>query len=150
MTSPIYERSDVTSEEVTDYVETLLAIDSTKLDEESLKTNRIFASLYRLKHVQDKKLRSLMQVKAECEHERWLHYSGKANGKHYQEEPLNITVLKTDIEKYMAVDKKIVLVREAVATQDAICVLIEEAIKQVGRRGFEIKNAIEWKKLIKG
>lgn len=148
--TPIYEKQDVTAQEVVDYIETLLAIDSTKLDEESLKTNRIFSSLYRLKHVQDKKLRSLIQVKAECEHERWLRYSGKATARHYQEEPLNITVLKTDIEKYMSVDKKIVLVREAVSIQDAVCSLIEEAIKQVGRRGFEIKNAIEWKKLIKG
>ena len=149
MTTLVFERQDVTLPEVIEYVEGLLKTDITQLDHESLRSNQIFSCLYKLKHIQDKKLRALIQVKNECEHERWLRYSGKASARHYKDDPLPEAILKGDIEKHMTVDKKMVVAREAVAEQDAICCFIEASLKQAGHRGFEIKNALEWKKMMK-
>ncbi len=147
-TNVLYERTDIELGELIEYVDNLLSTDTSKLDVESLRGNRIFSNLQKLKHIQDKKLRGLMQVKAECEHKRWLHYSGKESGKHYKENPLPEAILKTDVEKYMAIDTKVVIVREAVKTQDAICLFIEEALKQASRRSFDIKNALAWQQMI--
>lgn len=138
---------DPSFDQLSEYIEELLYIDTTELGLESTKTSRIFKDLYKLLQVESKRLRDIIQVQEEVTMARRAYYGGKAPGHVYRAEPLNVTILKTEIESYLNIDAKVTEARGAVAEADLRVKMIEDSVRIGKQRVNEIRNALEWKRL---
>ena len=83
--------------------------------------------------------------------ERHSYYTGKAPAEVYAEEPFPYKVREKDaIQRYMEADDKLTKVDLKIRYYDATLKFLEEIIKTVSNRTYQIKNAIEWHKFQSG
>jgi hypothetical protein len=141
---------DSSYEEVETYVDGLLDINPDNLDAEALKAPRIFTKLNRIYVVRSRKLAELYTQLSKLEHARRRHFGGKGTAESYKKEPLNEAILKQDIDSYLNIDPLMIEMRSAVKEEDRIVKFLEDAKGQLRSRGFDIKNAIEYRKLMMG
>ena len=127
-----------------------LKINDTELDLESLKTPQLHNKY--LKHLNKFKL---LLSKSQIDYytlrkEKWEYYTGKAPQQVYAEKPFNLKILKTDIDKYMDADPELVKLKQKVEYIQTVIDFLDSTIKQISNRGFQIKNAIDWRKFTSG
>jgi hypothetical protein len=131
-------------------VHTDLKIDSEHLDTESLKNQEIKA-----KYLDVKSRYELLLFKAKGDYKRiyrdkWEYYGGKADAKIYVSKPFDIKVLKTDLSVYITSDQDVIDAENKIGYLETVVDYIKGVIKSVDNRGWDIKNAIEWKKFEAG
>ena len=127
-----------------------LKVDNEHLDTESLKNQEIKA-----KYLDIKSKYELLLFKAKGEYKRiyrdkWEYYGGKADAKVYVSKPFDIKVLKTDLNVYITSDEDIIDAENKIGYLETVVDYIKGVIKSVDNRGWDIKNAIEWKKFEAG
>ena len=127
-----------------------LKINDTELDLESLKTPQLHNQY--MKHLTKYKL---MLSRAETEYnmmkrEKWEYYTGKADASVYAEKPFDLKILRTDIDKYLDSDIDLQKQKQKVDYLDTVVEFLDRTIRQIGNRGFTIKNAIDWRKFTSG
>ena len=127
-----------------------LKVDDEHLDTESLKNQEIKA-----KYLDIKSKYELLLFKAKGEYKRiyrdkWEYYGGKADAKVYVSKPFDIKVLKTDLSVYITSDEDIINAENKIGYLETVVDYIKGVIKSVDNRGWDIKNAIEWKKFEAG
>ena len=140
----------MTLEELQQQVDRDFKLDDTELDTESTKI-----PLLHNKYLQHFNKFSLLLKKAEQDHkslirEKWEYYTGKAPQQVYAEKPFNLKILKTDIDKYMESDDELVKLKSKVEYIQTVIDFLDSTIKQISNRGFQIKNAIDWRKFTSG
>jgi hypothetical protein len=67
--------------------------------------------------------------------------------KEIQREPWRRTVLKQDIASYVDSDSEMIKLLTKISYQEEVVMLLEDIIKNINNRGFQIKNGIDWRKL---
>ena len=83
--------------------------------------------------------------------DRYLYYSGKAEPEVYEKDPFPYKVREKDvIQRYLDSDEKLSTIELKVEYYDTMISYLENIIKVVQNRTFQIKNAIEWQKFIRG
>ena len=83
--------------------------------------------------------------------ERYLYYSGKAEPDVYEKEPFPYKVREKDaIQRYLDSDERLSTIELKVEYYDTMISYIENIIKVVQNRTYQIKNAIEWQKFQAG
>ena len=97
----------------------------------------------------------LMLSRAETEYnimkkEKWEYYTGKADASVYAEKPFDLKILRTDIDKYLDSDIDLQKQKQKVDYLDTAVEFLDRTIRQIGNRGFTIKNAIDWRKFTSG
>ena len=127
-----------------------LKIDNEHLDTESLKNQEIKA-----KYLDIKSKDELLLFKAKGDYKRiyrdkWEYYGGKADAKVYVSKPFDIKVLKTDLSVYITSDEDVINAENKIGYLETVVDYIKGVIKSVDNRGWDIKNAIEWKKFEAG
>ena len=127
-----------------------LRIDDEHLDTESLKNQEIKA-----KYLDHKSRYELLLFKAKGDYkrlyrEKWEYYGGKADAKIYATKPFDLRVLKTDLGVYISADDEIIDAENKIGYLETVIDYIKGVIKSVDNRGWDIKNAIEWKKFEAG
>src|SRR6056300_594187 len=127
-----------------------LKINDTELDLESLKTPQLHNQY--MKHLTKYKL---MLSRAETEYsvlkkEKWEYYTGKADASVYAEKPFDLKILRTDIDKYLDSDMDLQKAKQKVDYLNTTVDFLDRTIRQIGNRGFTIKNAIDWRKFTSG
>ena len=127
-----------------------LKIDDTELDIESLNSPIIHAKY--LKHYSTY---SLMLTKAQSEYnqlykKKWVFYTGKADPEEYKETNFELKVLRQDVGTFIEADEEIIKQTQKVSYLKTVCNYLENTLKQVNNRGFQIKNAIDWKRFTEG
>jgi len=127
-----------------------LKVDNEHLDTESLKNQEIKA-----KYLDHKSRYELLLFKAKGDYKRmyrdkWEYYGGKADAKIYATKPFDLKVLKTDLAVYITSDEEIINAENKVGYLETVVDYIKGVIKSVDNRGWDIKNAIEWKKFEAG
>ena len=137
-------------EELQNEVDKDLKIDDTELDVESLNTP-ILHSKY-LKHFSTY---SLMLKKAEGEYSqlyksKWLFYTGKADPEEYKNSDFQLKVLRQDVSTFIDADEDILKLSQKVSYLKVVCSYLENTLRQINNRGFQIKNAIDWKRFTEG
>ena len=137
-------------EQLQDLADKKLKINDTELDLESLKTPQLHNEF--LKHLTNYKL---MLSRAETEYnilkkEKWEYYTGKADASVYAEKPFNLKLLKTDVDKYLEADPELAKYKQKVDYIQTVVDFLDRTIKQISNRGFQIKNAIDWRKFTSG
>ena len=127
-----------------------LKVNDEHLDTESLKNQEIKA-----KYLEYKSKFELLLFKAKGDYkrlyrEKWEYYGGKADAKIYASKPFDLKVLKTDLGVYISADEEIIDAENKIGYLETVVDYIKGVIKSIDNRGWDIKNAIEWKKFEAG
>ena len=134
-------------------VEVDLKINETELDTESLRTPQLHSKY--LNFLSDEKL---VLSKLESEYKvtkkyRWLYYTGKLSEEELEElewEPFQLSVLKTDIDKFMDSDDDIQAIYNRIQYRKTVVDYLDNIIKVISNRQWTIRSAIAWLKFTNG
>ena len=127
-----------------------LKVNDEKLDTEALKNQELYA-----KYPDHKSRFELLLHKAKGDYkklyrEKWEYYGGKADAKVYVTKPFDLKVLKSDLSVYIESDDEIIQCEHKVAYLETVVKYIDGVLKSINSRGWDIKNAIDWKKFEAG
>jgi hypothetical protein len=126
-------------------------IDPDNLHDESLKIPQLHSKYYTLYNTM-----SLLREKARDTYnkvrlERYNYYTGKAPAEVYVEEPFPYKVREKDaIQRHMDADERLNKIDMKIRYYDVMLKFLEEVIKCISNRTFQIKNALEWHKFTAG
>lgn len=140
-------------ESLRDMVEKDVKIDETDLNSESLRTPQLhnkYLVLYQNSQLQLEKLEFEEKI---LKRDKWLYYSGKMGEddlNRHKWEPFEYTILKTDIPMFIDSDSDMQKIRAKISLQKTMTNYLEEVIKIVVGRQWNIKSAIEWIKFTQG
>ena len=120
------------------------------LDSESLKNQKI-----KVKYLEHKTRFQLLLQQANGDYQRmyrekWEYYGGKAEAKVYVAKPFDLKVLKNDLAMYISSDEEVIELMDKIGYLEIVIKYIDGVIKSIDNRGWDIKNAIEWKKFEAG
>ncbi|BAU39965.1 hypothetical protein [Ralstonia phage RSP15] len=128
----------------------MFIVDQTNIEGSSAENVRIFTVLQKLWSIHSRKLKKLHTDVKKVEMQRTRHYLGKLPRSHYDKDPLPEAILKSDVEKYVAIDDIVIEIRTLYQEQEAIVTLIEEAKKMLNQRGWDIRAIIDLRKMQAG
>ena len=126
-------------------------IDPDNLHDESLKIPQLHSKYYTIYNTI-----TLMREKARSQYskvrlERYNYYTGKASAEVYVEEPFPYKVREKDaIQRHLEADDKMNKVDMKIKYYDIMLKFLEEVIRAVSNRTYQIKNEIEWNKFQAG
>ena len=126
-------------------------IDPDNLHNESLKIPQLHSKYYTIYNtvtlMREKARSSYSRVKLE----RHNFYTGKAPAEVYAEEPFPYKVREKDaIQRHMEADEKLSKIDMKIRYYDVTLKFLEEIIRNISGRTYQIKNAIEWQKFQAG
>ena len=126
-------------------------IDADNLHDESLKIPQLHSKYYTIYNtttlLREKAKDSFNRVKLE----RYNYYTGKAPAEVYVQEPFPYKVREKDaIQRYLEADEKLNTIELKIRYYDVMLKFLEEVIKTISNRTFQIKNAIDWNKFQAG
>ena len=126
-------------------------IDPDNLHNESLKISELHSKYYTIYNtitlLREKARGSYNSVKLE----RYNYYTGKAPAEVYVQEPFPYKVREKDaIQRYLDADEKLNNIDLKIKYYDTQLKFLEEIIRNISQRTFQIKNAIEWQKFQAG
>jgi|TARA_R110002153_G_scaffold197825_1_gene351357 hypothetical protein len=126
-------------------------IDDVELDTESLKVPTLHAKYLRILYQEKLKLKSFVLKRKTVSRVLGEYYRGDLNSpedlRELQREPWSRTVLKQDLSNYVDSDKDMIKLLTKISYQEEVVSLLEDIIKNINNRGFQIKNSIDWRKL---
>lgn len=120
-------------------------IDPDNLHNESLKIPQLHSKYYTLYNtitlLREKAKESYNKVKLD----RYNYYTGKASQEVYVDEPFPYKIREKDaLQKYIEADEKLSAIGLKLKYYDTMLKFLEEIIKNISNRTYQIKNAIEW------
>ena len=126
-------------------------IDPDNLHDESLKIPQLHSKYYTVYNtitlLREKARDSYNKIKLE----RYYFYTGQAPAEVYAEEPFPYKVREKDaIQRHLEADEKLTNMDLKIRYYDTELKFLEEIIKNVSNRTFQIKNAIEWNRFQAG
>ena len=126
-------------------------IDPDNLHDESLKIPQLHSKYYTVYNtitlLRERAREQYNKVKLE----RYNYYSGKASAEVYVEEPFPYKVREKDaLQRHLDADEKMNKIDMKIRYYDVELKFLEEVIKTISNRTFQIKNAIEWQKFQAG
>lgn len=126
----------------------LFEFDSANLDTMALGQTRLFHEVQRLYLQESKYLRYIMRKYDKVFLHRKKYYMGVLPQSVYKAEPLNPLPLKSEIDMYMRADDIVCEMKELMSESEERVKYTEDCLKRVRDRGYDIKNAIEWRKVV--
>ena len=123
-------------------------IDIIKLHEEAAKIPSLHAKYWdvynSLKLLKEKAQTQESKVKLD----RHNYYTGKSDPEVYQAEPFPYKVRdKESVRRYMDADEKMQKIVLKIKYYDAMLVYLEDIVKQINNRSYQLKNIIDWQQL---
>ncbi|PNX49262.1 MAG: hypothetical protein BV459_00300 [Thermoplasmata archaeon M11B2D] len=131
-------------------IEKDLKIDDVQLDYESLRTPSLHNKYFRLLTVEAMRLK---KIESECNKifkERTDYYCGRAPADVYKQSPFNHKVLKQELDTYLDADEQYCAAKEKYEEQKQVVTYLENTVKEINRRNWAIRNAIEWRRFTNG
>ena len=126
-------------------------IDPDNLHDESLKIPQLHSKYYTLYNTITLLRERSREQYAKVRLERYNYYTGKATAEVYAEEPFPYKVREKDaIQRHLEADDKMNKVDMKIKYYDTMLKFLEEIIRAVSNRTYQIKNAIEWNKFQAG
>lgn len=130
-----------------------MEIDDLNLDLESLKTPQLHSKYLNILHDESLVLHKSTIEQKELRRLKWEYYLGKLDQETLDEkgwQPFGLKILRTDIDVYLESDKDLLRMEARVYYLKEKVKYIESVLQSIGRRGWDIKSAIEWKKFMSG
>ena len=126
-------------------------IDPDNLHDESLKIPQLHSKYYTLYNTITLLRERAKEQYSKVRLERYNYYTGKAPAEVYVEEPFPYKVREKDaIQRHLEADDKMNKVDMKIKYYDIMLKFLEEVIRAVSNRTYQIKNAIEWNKFQAG
>ena len=126
-------------------------IDPDNLHDESLKIPQLHAKYYTLYNTITLLREKARETHSKVRLERYNYYTGKADPEVYEEEPFPYKVRDKDaLQRHMDADERLNKIDLKIRYYDIMLKFLEEIIKTVSNRTFQIKNAIEFMKFTAG
>ena len=126
-------------------------IDPDNLHDESLRIPQLHSKYYTLYNTITLLREKANKTYKEIRLERHNYYTGKAPSEVYAEEPFPYKVREKDaIQRHMEADDRVSEAELKIRYYDVMLKFLEEIIKTISNRTFQIKNAIEWHKFQSG
>ena len=126
-------------------------IDPDNLHDESLKIPQLHSKYYVIYNTI-----ALLRERARTQYtkiklERYNYYTGKAEPEVYAEDPFPYKVREKDaIQRHLDADERLTTIDLKIRYYDATLKFLEEIIKIISNRTYQIKNAIEWHRFQSG
>ena len=130
-----------------------LVMDETELNVESMKTPQLHNKYLIL--LSDEKL-ILGKIESDVnilKRDKWLYYTGKMSKEELDKrgwEPFDLTVLKTDIDRFMLSDDDIIHITNKILLQKEKVNYLESVVKIINNRQWFIRSTIDWLKFTNG
>lgn len=143
----------MTRNELYDMVTQDLEFDKTELDTESLKTPQLHNKYLILFSQEKLKLEQVLSEKKISRRDKWLYYTGKMSEEELKEkgwESCNLVILKTDVDRFIDSDIDIIKLEARVTLQREMVNYIENVIKIISNRQWNIRSALDWIKFTQG
>ena len=141
----------MTLSEIQSQVRKDLKINDLELDIESLRIPSLHSKYLQLLTEHSLLLKKTQGDYAVLKRNKWIYYTGKASAEVYAEEPFPYKVREKDaIQRHLDADERLTKIDLKIRYYDATLKFLEEIIKTVANRTFQIKNAIEWHKFQSG
>ena len=128
-------------------------IDSTELGIESLKIPQIHSKYLNMLTDLKLLLTKYQNEFAILRLRKWKIYTGKASEEelsYWKEDPFDLDILKTDVDKFMDADPKLIELKSKITVNEIKVKMVEEFLKALNNRNFTIKSAIDWQKMMNG
>tara|TARA_Y100000385_G_scaffold204259_1_gene211607 strand:- start:2440 stop:2874 length:435 start_codon:yes stop_codon:yes gene_type:complete len=127
-----------------------------KIDPDNLHTESLNIPILHAKYYEIYNTVMLLRKKAEQQrknirHERYEYFSGKSDPEVYIENPFPKKIRDKDtMQKYLDADEKLSNCSLKIDYYETTLRYLEEILKQVGNRTYQIKNAIEFMRFSSG
>jgi hypothetical protein len=126
-------------------------IDPDNLHDETLKTTQLHAKYYTLHNtitlLRERAKESYNRVRLE----RYNYYTGKADPEVYEQEPFPYKVRDKDaLQRHIEADEKLNKLDMKIKYYNTEIKFLEDVIKMISNRNFQIKNATDWHKFQAG
>ena len=142
----------MTLSEIQQRVKRDLKINDMELDIESLRIPSLHSRYLQLLTEHSLLLKKTQGDLAVLKRNKWIYYTGKASEEVYKEKGDFPLKLKTKDEErtFIEADEDIQKKKTEVEYYETVVDYLQEIVKQIGQRNFQIKNAIEWRKFEAG
>ena len=138
-------------EQIQDMWEKDSHIDPDNLHDESLKIPQLHSKYYTLYNTITLLREKAREQYSKVRLERYNYYTGKATAEVYAEEPFPYKVREKDaIQRHLDADDRMNKIDMKIKYYDTMLKFLEEIIRAVSNRTYQIKNAIEWNKFQAG
>ena len=126
-------------------------IDPDNLHDESLRIPQLHSKYYTLYNTITLLREKAREQYSKVRLERYNYYTGKATAEVYAEEPFPYKVREKDaIQRHLEADDKMNKIDMKIKYYDVMLKFLEEIIRAVSNRTYQIKNAIEWQQFQSG
>ena len=126
-------------------------IDRDNLHEESLKIPSLHAKYFELYNTIFLLRKKAEQQRKNIKHERYEYFSGKADPDVYVENPFPKKIRdKETMQKYLDADEKLSGISLKIDYYETMLSYLEEILKQITNRTYQIKNSIEFMRFTSG
>ena len=126
-------------------------IDIDSMHEESIKIPQLHSKYHEMLNNLILLRTNAQKIQKSVRHQRYEYYSGKADPEVYEKEPFPKKVRDKDaLQRHMEADERLTAADLKIRYYDTTLKFLEEIIKIVSNRTFQIKNSIEWHKFQAG
>jgi hypothetical protein len=126
-------------------------IDPDNLHEESLKIPQLHSKYYTIYNTITLLREKARETYNKVRLDRYNYYTGKASAEVYAEEPFPYKIRDKDaLQRHMDADERLNKVELKVKYYDVMLKFLEEIIRCVSNRTYQIKNSIEFMKFTAG
>lgn len=129
------------------------AIDSTELGTESLKIPQLHSKYMKIYFDERQKLKAYEFKSRETFLKKYEYYNGRMSREELEEAgwaPFVKKLMKNEIDMYIDSDKDIINIKMRMEAQKEKIDFLEEVLKNINQRNYQIKNAIEWQRFTNG
>lgn len=127
-----------------------MKIDMTQLDIESIKIPSIHNKYLKILQAESLLFKKLSMEYAQLKKDKWLYYMGKAEPSIYVAEPFDLKITRSEVDIFIDGDPKIAILKAKMDYQQEKIKYLDEVIRGLNNRNWNIRNAIEWKKYTSG
>lgn len=125
-------------------------LDQSRLDFEVLRIPQLHAKYYRIFMEEVRVLKEIQFETSVVRKKKTDYYLGRATDAEYKEKPLDVKVLKTDLDLYLAADEDLQKLERNAAMQKLKTEMLEKFISTLKERSFSIKTALDFMKFKNG
>ena len=142
----------MTLSEIQEQVRKELKINDLELDIESLRIPSLHSKYLQLLTEHSILLKKTQGEYSVLKRNKWIYYTGKASEEVYKEKgdfPLKLKT-KDDERTFIEADEEVRDLKGKLEYYETVVEYLQEIVKSISNRSFQIKNAIEWRKFEAG
>ena len=138
-------------EEIMDEAKKDAKLDYTELAKESVNLTNLIVKWSQIYSVEKVSLAAINRKFNALYKERWQYYLGKASDEYYQKyPPLDLKIMRSDVDIYLNSDEILSEIKEKQELQEQKISFLENFIKSLHSRGFNIRAAVDYLKFTNG